>query len=289
MTVGVDRLCFGTSTFVAGRLRPDKDSAPGMATLAAAIHAGVTLIHTNPNLDTQWAVRRVLDSADHPHDIQHLIKTEAPLDLHAASMRARIEQAITTSRDRLGIDRLHAVVLEIDLKRTRDRARFVDEHAVDDFYSATARTARASGAVDSVIAYCHSPAHMAVALAGGAVDGVAAQYNLTEPWPALFLDQIDDHKMTFVGMSPLRRGSLAKAVVSRTTSSRRSLAAVRWAAADPRVETLVITLSSVLHLHQTIKALHTPLPASSVNEVAARWLGRRVRTLTQRKATLTQR
>ena len=72
--MSIDRLCFGTSTFAAGRLRPGIDSAPGIAALRDALVAGVRLIHSNPNLGTQWAIREALTAAGHPDGVRHLVK-----------------------------------------------------------------------------------------------------------------------------------------------------------------------------------------------------------------------
>lgn len=76
---GLERLCFGTSTFVAGRLLPSKDSRPGLEALRTALKAGVRTIHSNPHLGTQWAVREVLDEVGAVAGLRHLVKAECPL------------------------------------------------------------------------------------------------------------------------------------------------------------------------------------------------------------------
>jgi hypothetical protein len=225
--LSVDRLCFGTSTFVAGRLRPDKNSESGMAALRHAVLAGLRLVHSNPRLGTQWAIRRVLDSMPDVA-IRHLVKAEAPLDADPATVRACMRRAIDDSCAMLGVRRLHAITVEIDLKRTKNRAALADSLAVGGFFGLAATEALRSGRVDRVIAYCHSPAHLAAAVQAVGVGGVAAQYNVAEPWPALFLDHLEHRGLPFVGVSPLGRGRLAGL-------SMRDLRGGGWVAAGPSV------------------------------------------------------
>lgn len=262
--MGVDRLCFGTSTFAAGRLRPDKDSEPGIAALRAAVSAGVRLIHSNPKLRTQWAIRQALAEAAGA-EFQHIVKAEAPLDASPGTVRANVVRAINDSCDTLGVSRLHAVTVEIDLKRTRDQVRLTEPRAVTDFYTTAAEATVESGLVSQAIAYCHSPAHLVAALNARGVHGIAAQYNVAEPWPALFLDSIERLGLKFVGMSPLRRGALAQGTQPASV-------AVRWAVADPRVSAIVVTMSSPPHVHHLIEALQKPLSAETVHEVTHAWL-----------------
>lgn len=247
----LNRLCFGTSTFVAGRLRPGKDSAPGMAALHAAIGTGVRLIHSNPKLGTQWAIRRVLDRTSSAPLIRHLIKAEAPLDAEEQAVADKITTAIGASRERLAVDRLHAIVLEIDIKRTRQPKLLDDIPAAQAFFRLGARLALDSGYVADVYAYCHRPAHVAAALACPDIAGIAAQYHQADPWVADHLAEITRAGRTFVGMSPLNRGLL----VDRSAGTPNGrLAALQWALADPRVSAVVITMSSVEHLEDVIRA-----------------------------------
>lgn len=259
----VDRLCFGTSTFVSGRLRPGKDSAPGMAALRAAIDAGVRLVHSNPKLGTQWAVRRVLDGLPASCSlVRHLIKAEAPLGACPDLIVAKIVDAVEASRAALGIGWIHAVVLEIDIKRTA-RSELLDDAAEAGlFYRHGADAALAFGHVDQVYAYCHRPAHVAGALACADIAGVAAQYHRAQPWAGEHLGEITGVGRVFVGMSPLDRGRLVDPDAS-TSGSR--LAALEWALADPRVSVVAITMSSVVHVAEVIHLLEAPSRSTTVD------------------------
>lgn len=252
--MALERLCFGTSTFVAGRLCPDKDSGPGMATLRAAILAGVRLIHSNPKLLTQWAIRRVVEETE-AGAVRHLIKAEAPLSTDRAVVEAAVDAALDMSRERLGVDHVHAVVLEIDAKRsTADRLD--DPVLARDFYQLGAQVVLATGRVERVLAYCHRPTQLVAALSGVQIDGIAAQYHSAAPWAVSYLADIADRGKIFIGMSPLARGAL----VNHSAAPDNRLAALRWAWADPRVSAVTITMSSLRHFHEVAVAVGHPQP-----------------------------
>lgn len=228
------------------------------------------MIHSNPKLGTQWAIRRVLESTDQADSVRHLVKFEAPLDAGADAQRDLMERAVEESRVRLGVDQAYAVTVEIDLKRTGDTGMLTDDGAVRDFYSRAAEMAQHTDYVGDVIAYCHSPAHMAAALAADGLAGVAGQYNLVEPWPALYLDAVADRGLAFIGMAPLHRGALAT-VPGPETDQGQPLWPVRWALADPRVSAVVVTMSTPQHVRQVMRAAGWPAPSISVQKVAASW------------------
>jgi hypothetical protein len=223
-----------------------------MATLRTALLAGVRLIHSNPKLFTQWAVREVLQSIDCPSGIRHLVKAEVPLGSPDRVMSTTLLEAIDTSMHRLGVDRLHAVVLEIDMKRAVDWTLHEDPGAVGAFYHDGASIVLSTGLVDRVLAYCTVPPHLAAALECHLVSGVAAQYNLGEPWASDYLGAIDQAGRIFVGMSPLGRGTLVSAS-ARDTNAR--LAPLRWALLDSRVSAVAITMSTVQHFIEVAEVI----------------------------------
>lgn len=179
------------------------------------------------------------------------------LDAGAQAVADKITAAIGASLGRLAVDRLHAVVLEIDTKRTCRPELVADIPAAQAFYRLGARLALGSGYVDHVYAYCHRPAHVAAALACPDIAGLAAQYHLADPWAADHLATITCTGRAFVGMSPLNRGTL----VDRAAGIPRDrLVALQWALADPRVSAVAITMSSVEHLEDVIRTLGCPEP-----------------------------
>ncbi|MBO1416992.1 hypothetical protein [Streptomyces sp. FH025] len=246
MSVGLERLCFGTSTFVAGRLLPQKESGPGMAALRTALQSGVRLIHSNPNLDTQWAVREVLEEIGPVDGLRHLVKAECPL---RGDLEARIHSAIEVSTGQLGVSRINALVLEIDLKRTQHTDLLHKPRVLAGFFRNGARVAFASGRVDAVYAYCHGPQALAAALQVEAISAVATQYHLTSPWAYAHLAQIRRAGKTFIGMSPLNRGALVNPLA---TTARARLLPLAWALNDPRVAALAVTMSTPEHVNEVI-------------------------------------
>ncbi|MGH3901860.1 MAG: hypothetical protein ACRDTA_27110 [Pseudonocardiaceae bacterium] len=270
--MSADRLCFGTSTFAAGHLLPDKDSRPGVEALALACRAGVSNVHSNPMLGTQWAIREAVQLADYP-PLRHLIKVEAPLDAGRAAWAARIEEAVHTSCETLGVARVNTVVWELDLKRTRDLSLLAAADAVREFVTIGSVLARNTGRVDSVVAYSHSPRHLLAATVVDGIDGIAAQYNIAEPWPALYLNRLRQAGLDFLGMSPLRRGLL---VTDRDLDAAQQAApaALQWALGDPRVTATVITMSTTDHVKAALAAASSPLSAESPQATAQQWFRR---------------
>ncbi|MFG2909901.1 hypothetical protein ACGF13_33200 [Kitasatospora sp. NPDC048286] len=246
MITGLERLCFGTSTFVAGHLLPQKESGPGIAALRTALRSGVRLIHSNPNLNTQWAVREVLEEIGPVHGLRHLVKAECPL---RGDLEARIRNAIDVSTSRLGIPRISALVLEVDLKRTEHTDLLHKPRVLAGFFRSGARVAFASGRVDAVYAYCHGPQALAAALQVEAVSAVAAQYHLTSPWAFAHIAQVKRAGKAFIGMSPLNRGALVNPLA---TTARARLRPLAWALSDPRVSALAVTMSTPEHVNEVI-------------------------------------
>ncbi|MEV6973433.1 hypothetical protein [Kitasatospora sp. NPDC093806] len=257
MTAGLDRLCFGTSTFVAGRLFPGKESGPGIAALRTALRAGVRLIHSNPNLGTQWAVRVVLDEIGPVSGIRHLVKAECPLQ---GDLEARIHTAIEVSTGQLGTRRIDAIVLEIDLKRTRRTDLLHDRRALDTFFRTGARVAFASGRVDGVYAYCHGPDALTAALRQEAIGAVAGQYHLSSSWMRWHLTDIERAGKVFIGMSPLNRGALVDPLAPSPRARLRPLA---WALDDPRIGAIAVTMSSPQHVNEVIDTVRNAVRSRS--------------------------
>jgi aryl-alcohol dehydrogenase-like predicted oxidoreductase len=263
----VDRLCFGTSTFVAGRLRPDIDSAPGIAALCEALVAGVRLIHSNPGLETQWAIREAVNAAGNPDGLRHLIKVEIPLDIEDEAARQVIGRALERSRKTLDTDHIDTVVIEPDLKRTQCRPCLVDYEKITRFYQAAADHIVQAGEATHVLGFCPSRAYLEAAFRAGRIDGYAAQYNLVEAWPALHLDQVAQTDRVFGAMAPLRRGAL----VDQSGDPLDRLQPLRWALAHPSVTLVAVTMSSTVHVAEVLRAAENPLPASSVHIHARSW------------------
>lgn len=233
------RLCFGTSTFVAGRLRPDKNSEPGIRALVQALSDGLGWVHSNPALRTQWAVRTAWQHAGGPA-LQHAVKVECPLDVES-ELRFRVRRSVEQSREALNVPGLQVAVIEIDLKGTEDLAALVDSERVAAFYRKAVSEVLATGVVAEAYAYCHSARHMSAALTVAEVAGFAAQFSPAEPWPRTFFPQLKSRGLPFLGMAPLWRGRLT------ATSGLPATAPLGWVLSHPEVTRAVLTMSSVDH------------------------------------------
>jgi aryl-alcohol dehydrogenase-like predicted oxidoreductase len=203
--------------------------------------------------------------------VRHLIKAEAPLDAPPGELAAYVERAIDQTCANLGIERVEAVVVEIDLKRTRQVRLLAEVTAVRDWYERAVDIVRRVGRAGYLIAYGHSPAHLATLSSVSGIAGMSAQFNLAEPWPALYFECMSATNYNFVGMAPLRRGQLVDAIVPGA-NPQQPLDAVRWAVADPRVSAVVVTMSTPRHVQQVMEAVSEPLPATSVQNIAQAWL-----------------
>lgn len=251
-----DRICFGTSTFAAGRLHPDKDSTPGIEALSHAIDRGVRLVHSNHKLETQWAIAEALRGHAAAPQVRHLVKVEARSD-DPVRIRDRVLEAVDTAHTRLGVPGLEAVTLEIDRKRT-DPAVLDDGDAGRRFYEQASMIAREAGGVRQVLAYCHTLVDLMAALATPNVTGICGQYHLASTWLRIHLPAIKSGGRTFLGMSPLDRGRLVETAARSTLPADAdgrlgpSLHALVWALGSPLVDAVVITMSSVRHVEEVL-------------------------------------
>lgn len=244
--MSIDRLCFGTSTFVAGRLLPRKDSRPGLEALVQAMCEGLDWVHSNPALLTQWAVQEAWERAGRPLT-HHAVKVESPLDSTSA-IRRSVRESIYRSLSALNTARLHAAVIEIDLKGTAELEALLDAKRVASFHRHTADEALATGVVDRVFAYCHSPQHMAIAAAVSGIGGLAAQFSPAERWPRLFVPELEAKGLPFLGMAPLWRGRFTAG------SGLPSTRPLTWALSHTQVTRAVITVSSPAHWAEVVAA-----------------------------------
>lgn len=266
--MSIHRLVFGTSTFAAGRLRPGKDSVPGIDALAGALSGGLRTVHSNPSLGTQWAVRKAAELSGCSDIVRHIVKVQVPLHLEPDELDAEVESVLTISARDLGAQAVDTAVIEADVKRTVDPALLADTALVQTVYQRAARRALATGLARQASAFCHSPAHLLACLSIEEMSGYAAQYNLIEAWPGLFLDDVVARGQEFLAMAPLARGRL---VGLPRGDSDPPLPALRWVLGHPGVSGVVLTLSSQAHLDEAMLAAQTPLDENIVRRQLDRW------------------
>jgi len=266
--MSIQRLAFGTSTFAAGRLRPDKESRPGIEALAAALAQGLRTVHSNPSLGTQWAVREAADQAGCPGAVRHVVKVQVPLHLTPSEIDAQVDRTLTVSARSLGVSAVETAVIEADVKRTTPPGLLADGGRIQAAYARAARRATANGLAQRAAAFCHSPAHLAACQPLEELSGYAAQYNLIEAWPGLFLDEIAARRREFLVMAPLARGRLAG--LPREAGGP-PLPALRWVLGHPGVSSAVLTMSTLAHLYEAIEAAQEPLAEAIVRSQLGLW------------------
>lgn len=261
--MSIARLCFGTSTFVAGRLRPDKCSEPGIGALAQALSDGLRWVHSNPALRTQWAVRVAWQRAGGPA-LWHAVKVECPLDARA-TLGSRIRRSVEQSLQALDVPGLQVAIIEIDLKSTEDLAALADPARVAAFYREAASEVLATGVVAEAYAYCHSAPHMAAALTVAEVAGLAAQFSPAESLPRAFFPELGSRGLPFLGMAPLWRGRL------RATPGTPATAPLGWVLSHPEVTRAVLTMSSAEHWRMVVAETGRPYDRSRERSDFATW------------------
>lgn len=287
----VSRLCFGTSTFVAGRLYPRKDSRPGLRALRGAIERGVRFIHSNPHLDTQWAVRHVVNELGNELSmaIRHLIKVEVAPDLDDRSASTTVRKAIEKSYHELGTERLWGVVFEQDLKRCSDKVMLSDESRIMSAYLRGSQLiSEFAGPSPLKIAFVQSYKHFEWSRRSRTYQGFAAHFNLLEAWPARILNDLQGQHEMFFAVSPLRRGYLTDDWQSVRMSvpaaeylrlCRLQLGpsgplesiALRWAGTHPRVTAVVLGTAQLEHVSAAVKALSERYTLPQFQAVANLW------------------
>lgn len=261
--MNTERLCFGTSTFAAGRLRPDKESEPGIRALEQAISDGLRWVHSNPALRTQWAVRTAWQRAGGPA-LRHAVKVECPLD-SGVDLGRRIRRSVEQSLNGLEVSCLQATVIEIDLKGTEDLAGLVDSERVVAFYQEAAGEVLATGVVTAAYAYCHSAPHLAAALTVAEVTGLAAQFSPAESWPRAFFPELKSRRLPFLGMAPLWRGRLP------ATSGTPATTPLGWVLSHPEVTRAVLTMSSIEHWRSVMAEASRPYETRRERSDFAAW------------------
>ncbi len=203
----ISNLCFGTSTFVEGRLNPYRDSETGKNSLRQAIVSGVNFIHSNPNLETQWAVREVLTEFPNAQ-IAHLIKVESPLKKDYTSFKDVFTGRIKNSLDSLSAKKIAGIIYEKDKKRT-SKEQLADNGLIFENYAMAREifeTFRKEGKADLLFSFVDNPEDMERTISSGYFDGLAAYFNLFDIWPAEYFDSLYNKSLDFLAIRPLRYG-----------------------------------------------------------------------------------
>jgi len=288
----ISPLCFGTATFVSGRLRPDKDSQKGISCLAHALNSGINFIHSNPNLGTQWAIRTVTTP-----QTGHLIKVEFPLTSDYSTLRRYFLEKFDKSKRELGVFHIEGVIYERDKKRSPAPTNLQLMASNYSMLKKVFDEIKSVGETESLACLVDSPEEMRLAIDSGHFDSFASYFNLFDFWPSQFFDELKSMSKNFFGVRPLRHGLLVNNPVIEnkyaenmarqmkpqflsylhTIKGERSLQdlAIRFALAHPTVKTLIVGASDKEHLDELIHSSEQPIKEDEFNEIRLE-LGRRI-------------
>jgi len=301
----VSSLCFGTATFVAGKLRPELNSEIGISSLKRSLALGVNLVHSNSNLGTQWAIKRVLEAVANSHlNIRHLIKIETPVGENLDLNRFFSEKVREALRN-LGTGFILGIIHEIDVKRTSDKSQLSDPKSLTTLFRQTRDVfehLKDMGSVGLLIGMAHNPLHMRFAIDSNVYDGLASYYNLFDNWATYFFEELHYKEKAFIGIRPLKHGLLTERCLGSPDSSyereyevlyrlrQRGIGneplhhfAVRFALAHPVVKSIIVGMSCPEHVDELIDAARNPLPFDTFQEVIFEY--RKLQIVNQRRKT----
>jgi len=280
----VSVLCFGTATFAAGKLFPYKDSEAGISALITALNDGINFIHSNPKLLTQWAIRKALEKIP-KNDIHHAVKVECPLDATESQIENIFNYIISSSQYILGINKIHVIIYEIDIKKTKEKSKLNDvsiikmnfnkvKNVFERFYN--------KHVVDLLFCMCHNHHEMEAALNLNCFDGYAAYFNFLNIWPSNFLDRIYESSKDFIGIRPLAQGlltnqnfhklenkkllSVLKSVIREKHVSIQAMS-IKFTLAHPVVKSVIVGFSQSSHVKELVDAAQKPLSLDEYKKI----------------------
>lgn len=275
----VSVLCFGSATFVAGRLNPNCNSETGILSLQRALNKGVNFIHSNSNLGTQWAIRKVIGKYLVNGKIHHIIKIETPLYEKEFNFELFFEEEIGKAMNNLNIDSISGVIHEIDIKKVKNKEHLKNPQIMLlTFYRIREifNEFKTKGKVGILIGMAHDPIHMRLAIDSDCYDSFACYYSLCDLWVIPFLEELYRKSKSLIGIRPLRRGVLTDRVYEshkmdnelyrslnhlreiRMWTSSLQCFAIRFAISHPSVASLVVGINQPSHAEELINAAQQP-------------------------------
>jgi aryl-alcohol dehydrogenase-like predicted oxidoreductase len=302
----ISDICFGSSTFVRGKLNPNADSKKGESSLRYAIESGINFVHSNPNLDTQWAIRDVVKEFPQ-RKVENLIKVEVPLQRDYHTFKDIFLSKVQNSLIRLSVQKIAGVIYEKDKKRTSVE-QLSDKRLVSYNYTMARNLSdqlRTDGKIGLLFSLSDSPEDMEIAAESKCFNGLAAYFSLFDLWPANYFDYLQSKSLDFLAIRPLRHGIFVGKQVSRPDKaagdymnflfdsmnadfidyinqfmtkkspydSLQNLS-IKFALAHPVVKTAIVGAASKEHLSEIIRTADNPMPYADysrlLNELKSR-------------------
>jgi len=289
--VKISSICFGTATFVAGRLFPNKNSILGVESLEFALRKGINFIHSNSNLKTQWAVRDVLEKIDSNKEIFSIIKIETPLNDNFSDLYEFFKNKIEISLNNLNIDKIFAISYEMDTKKTNQKDRLKNPNWITNNYINVKKAfeeLKLQGKVQNLICMAHNGLEMGLAINTNLFDGYSAYFNLIDLWPISFLDEIMKQSKSFIGIRPLKMGIITENTfynssenydvkvksyltnIKNIINGKQTLQSfsIRFCLAHPVVKSLIVGMSKKSHVKELINACENPLKLNDFKKIS---------------------
>jgi aryl-alcohol dehydrogenase-like predicted oxidoreductase len=284
----VSVLCFGTATFVAGRLRPESNSEIGLSAFRKSLDSGINLVHSNSNLKTQWGIKQVLSESEGSpiSPLHQIIKIETPVGIELNDNWQSINQKLKEALQNLNITSILGIVHEIDIKRTDDKSLLSNSKALTKLFQETRcifNELKDAGLVNLLIGMSHTPMQLRCAIDSDAYDGFASYYNLVDNWCIAFLDELYKENKPFIGISPLKRGLLTeyhdklchhdKIIYQFLQTLKKKIInepvqqfAIRYTLTHPAVKSIIVGMSCSEQVDQIVKASEKPLSMNAFRE-----------------------
>lgn len=282
----VSSLCFGTATFVSGKLCPELNSQPGLLALHHALKMGINLVHSNPNLETQWAIGQTLKDGSFCDWIGQLIKIETPLEMKFDLMKNFFMNRVQRTCKYLPRNKIIGIIHEIDLKRTIDKSLLINDKFIENYFK------EAKFAYESLrdiypdirlfLGMMHNLEHLSIAL-DSQYDGIACYYNILDNWPFRYLDQVEKKGKVFLGIRPLKHKALTEKGIDLLKKSEFNYVkavqanyfgnepiqkiAIRFALAHPAVKSLIVGMTTAKQVDELVDATKKPISLDLASEI----------------------
>ncbi|MFA6072902.1 MAG: aldo/keto reductase [Candidatus Woesearchaeota archaeon] len=212
--VSVSEICFGTATFARGKLFPNKNSEEGTNTLLQALNEGINIIHSNPNLETQWAIKESISQSKKKP--VHIIKIEAPLIQDEKIIEAIFENRINQSLNSLQTDELFGILYEPDHKITpksdleNTTTLNYNFHTIDKIFLKLEKKYK----INFIGLMAKTEIELNTAIENEHFKVVSSYFNLYNTWPAKYFDKLKSKKLDFIAIQPLKYGILTDGFAS---------------------------------------------------------------------------
>lgn len=285
----ISNLCFGSSMFVSGKIRPNANSEVGKMALLSSLNRGVNIIHSNFNVKTSWAIRKVIQMISLDKPPFHLIKIEMSLISNIAQLRDLFIEKLVNSVNELETDSVFAIMYEIDNKRTpielynSDKLIFQNFDSIKQIFDEI----KLKYDVKYLFHNAKTEREILLSLEFGKFDGYSSYFNLVDIWIVPHLDNIYRTGKVYLAMAPYKKGELVEHkfynseynidAINRKISMLNEIGfdtfplqkfILQYVLAHPVVKTVIIGITKPDYLGEIIEASNMPFSLSEFNKIS---------------------